>query len=161
MNLVEKIKTLAKENIVYLYFDMDGTCAEYKSGEKDLIKGNAKDFFLIKRPLFSILKIMEDLANSENVIVGILSNCYFEEQKQDKITWLQKYAPFIKRENINIIVLSNETYTTETKDYLKPNLLKKLHNDTTYVYLIEDNHQILKATRKSGLNGEHISTLIS
>ena len=72
MNLVEKVKTLAKDNKVYLYFDMDGTCVEYKSGEIDLIKGNAKDFFLTKRPLFSILKIMEDLANTENVIVGIL-----------------------------------------------------------------------------------------
>ena len=58
-------------------------------------------------------------------------------------------------------MLNNEIYTQDTKDYLKPNLLKKLHNDTTYVYLIEDSHQILKATRKSGLNGEHISTLIS
>ena len=161
MNLVDKVKELAKENKVYIYFDMDGTCVEYKSGEIDLIKGNAKEFFLNKRPLFTILKIMEDLANTANVIVGILSNCYFDEQKQDKITWLKKYAPFIKSENINIIVLNNETYTADTKDYLKPNLLKKLHNDTTYVYLIEDNHQILKATKKSGLNGEHISTLLN
>lgn len=161
MNLVDKIIEQAKGHKVYVYFDMDGTCVEYKSGEIQLIKGNQPNFFLQKRPLFTVLSIMEKLSKVDNVVVGILSNCYFDEQKADKITWLGKYAPFIKAENINIIVLNNETYTPDTKDYLKANLLKKLHNDTQYVYLIEDNHQILKATIKSGLNGEHVSTLLS
>lgn len=160
MNLFNQIENEAKENKVYIYFDMDGTCVEYKSGEKKLIMSNKKDLFLNKRPLNTVLKIMERLSKMENVTVGILSNCYFEEQKKDKITWLKKNAPFIEMKNVNIIVLNNETYTTDTKDFLKANLLKRLHSDLSHVILVEDSHAILKATQKSGIRGEHVSTLI-
>lgn len=162
MNMMKEIKETAKTKPVLCLFDMDGTCVEYGTGEKSQILANEKDFFKFKRPLKSVLKKMKNLSKTKNVKVGILSNCYFEEQRQDKIFWLKNNAPFIAQSDIYIVVLNNETYTKETKDYIKSNYIKKIAKPNEKVFFFEDSHEIIKATSKAlpDVGVYHISQLL-
>ncbi len=162
MRIIEEIRELAKNHKVYCFFDMDGTCAELKTGEKKRILDNEKGYFLGKRPLKTVLSVMEKISKLDNVEVCILTNCYYNEQKQDKIAWLKKYAPFIKDENINVIVLTEEKYTQETKHNLKPNKIKSILKEGEIAFLFEDNYNIINATNKlfDYQCAQHMSMLI-
>lgn len=103
---------------------------------------------------------MERLSKIPNVEVCILSNCHYQEQKEEKIEWLRVYAPFIRPENIFIIVLSNENYTSDNKHFLKGNKIKKILSSDETAFLIEDDHRVIKATRSLGIDAEHVSMLI-
>ena len=146
---IDKIKEQSCESKVIIYSDMDGVIAEYGVGEKPLIMSNEKSFYLNKRPIYSTINKLKELSEIENVEIGIMSNCYFQEQKTDKIEWLKEYCPFISPENINIIVLNEESYTKETKDYLKVNRIIDINKDNDKVWhLVEDNHNIMNCTNK-------------
>lgn len=163
MKFIDELKEKTKTQKVKLYFDMDGTCAEYNVGEKNDILTNKKGFYLTKRPLKYILQKMKDFSKMKNVEICVASNCHFKEQKNDKIEWLNKYLPFIKMENINIIVLNEITFKKEEKDFLKGRLIKKTLKDDEHAYLIEDDHDIIKATNSlnfKNLTACHISTII-
>lgn len=162
MDVIKEIKDTAKFKPVLCLFDMDGTCVEYGSGEKAQIMANKKDFFKFKRPLKSILKKMKNLSKTKNIRVGILSNCYFEEQRQDKIFWLKNNAPFICQKDICIVVLNNETYTTDTKDFIKAKYIKQMAKQNEKVFFFEDSHNIIKATSKAlpDVKVCHVSELI-
>ncbi len=160
MILFDKILEMAKTKKVKVFFDMDGTCAEFKSGEKNDILTNKKGLFLDKRPIKTVLKVMERLSKIPNVEVCILSNCHYQEQKEEKIEWLRKFAPFIIPENIFIIVLSNENYTSDNKHFLKGNKIKKILSSDETAFLIEDDHRVIKATQSLGIDAEHVSMLI-
>lgn len=144
---LDEVKKLAKENKIIVFSDMDGVLAEFGIGEKHLILANVPSFYLNKRPIQTTLKALELLSKIDNVEIGIISNCHFIEQKQDKISWLKKNASFIKPENINIIVLNEETYTKETKDFLKINKILNLVKDKNIkFFLIEDDHGIIRSS---------------
>lgn len=160
--LEDKIIELAKTHQVKVFFDMDGVCAEYEADDGYLIKSNAPGFYFNKRPIYSIIETMKRLSETNNTEVLILSNCYFEEQKQDKINWLKMHAPFIKSENINIIKLHDEVYTPETKDFIKASYIEKLTQGlNAQIFFIEDDHGIIKATKKRlpHVKVNHVSTL--
>ena len=117
----EEIKNLGKNKQVLVLFDMDGTLVEYGQGEKQLIMDNVRSFYFNKRKLNTTCKIAEEISKYKNVTVGIMSNCYFDEQKQDKLSWLAIHLPFLKQENIYINVY--KTLTTKKK--------KKILSNTT------------------------------
>ena len=153
---IDELKTQAKSKKIVLYSDMDGVLVEYGAGEKPLILNNEKNFYLNKRPIFSTINKLKELSEVENIEIGIMSNCYFQEQKQDKILWLEKFCPFIKKENINIIVLNEETYTKATKPYLKVDKIIAINEGKEKVcFLIEDNHDIIKHSNKKCQNLAH------
>ena len=159
MTLFDEIVELAKVKSVKVFFDMDGTCVEYRSGEKNDILTNKPGIYLNKRSIKTVLEIMKKLSEVQNVKVCILSNCYYDEQKREKIEWLHKFAPFIKDENIYIIVFKNEKFEREEKDFLKANKIKQIVGNDEAI-LIEDDHGIIKSSLKVGVRAEHISTLI-
>lgn len=161
--LVDQIKEKAKSKKVIVYSDMDGVLAEYGVGEKPLILANEKDFYLNKRAVHCTIEALKRISEIENVEVGIMSNCYFQQQKQDKILWLERHCPFIKKENINIVVLNDEPHTAQTKDYLKISKLLSINHDKDIdFYLIEDNHKIISATNKTRPNtGRHFSEILN
>lgn len=157
--LVDEILEIAKSDNVTVFFDMDGTCVEYIAGEKDDILSNKPGLYLDKRPIKTVVKIMEKLSKNPNIKIKILSNCHFKEQKEEKILWLQKNLPFISKEDVHIIVLSEENYTKETKDFLKAKFILKM-NLNSKIFLIEDNLDIIKASRKMGVDAHHVSRII-
>ncbi len=162
--IIDKIKEQARTNKVNLFFDMDGTCAEYDTKDGPYIKSNEPGFYFSKRPLKSIIKIMKKLSKIKNVTISILFNCHFVEQEQDKLKWLRVYCPFIKEENVKIIVFEKVKHEKEVRKFLKANYLKSVmeKNPNAIYYLIEDDIKIMEASMKvlPELRVLHISMLI-
>lgn len=157
---IDDIKSLSKENQVVVLFDMDGVLAEYKVGEKEQIKSNEPNLFLKARPLFKNLKIAKKISKMKNVKVGIQSNCHFKEQKQDKKTWLKKYAPFVSEEDINIIAFKDEEYDLSNKYALKAKYIKEKYQGGEIVVLVEDDHRNIKEALNLGIKAYHVSSMI-
>ena len=161
-NLIKEIKTKAKSQKVKVYFDMDGTLAEYDAEDKEKILSNQAGLYLTKRPLKSIINVANKLAKIDNIEICIASNCHFKEQKEEKLLWLEKYTPFIKKENINIIVFNDMIFSKEEKDFLKANLIISNLKQNEFAYLIEDDHKIIRATNKfSNIKACHMSMFVN
>lgn len=161
-NLIKEIKTKAKLQKVKVYFDMDGTLAEYDAEDKEKILSNQAGVYLTKRPLKSIIYVANKLAKIDNIEICIASNCHFKEQKEEKLLWLEKYTPFIKKENINIIVFNDMIFSKEEKDFLKANLIISNLKQNEFAYLIEDDHKIIRATNKfSNIKACHMSMFVN
>ncbi len=162
--LIDDIFEQSKKNKVFVYFDMDGVVAEYDTHNgrpKEKIAG----FFRNKRPVKTMVDIMYVLTLSKNITVGIMSNCYDEAQKADKIDWLGRNIPFLKPENIHIIMLDYADYTRETKDQLKGQYISTLHakNKNEKIYLIEDDLDIIHTINDhfANIQAEHLSCLLN
>ena len=161
-NLIKEIKTRAKSQKVKVYFDMDGTLAEYDAEDKEKILSNQAGVYLTKRPLKSIINVADKLAKIDNIEICIASNCHFKEQKEEKLLWLEKYTPFIKKENINVIVFNDMIFSKEEKDFLKANLIISNLKQNEFAYLIEDDHKIIRATNKfSNIKACHMSMFVN
>lgn len=162
--LIDLINLQSKTNKVYVFFDMDGVMAEYKSGERKDLLSNAPNFFINKRPINTVISQIKKLGANKNIEICIMSACYFKQQRQDKITWLKKNAPFIKQENIHIVVYEEEVYNQENKYQLKAKKIESLmNNKNAIIYLIEDDQRIIKETIKYNQNirAEHVSTILN
>ena len=161
-SLIKEIKTKAKSQKVKVYFDMDGTLAEYDAEDKEKILSNQAGVYLTKRPLKPIIYVADKLARIDNIEICIASNCHFKEQKEEKLLWLEKYTPFIKKENINIIVFNDMIFSKEEKDFLKANLIISNLKQNEFAYLIEDDHKIIRATNKfSNIKACHMSMFVN
>ena len=155
-----RIKELAKRQKLLVLFDMDGTIVEYGANEKQDIVENKPNFYFEKRPLKTMLKMVKQLSKIKNVTIGILSNCYYPEQEQDKIKWLHKFTPFIDFNHIYFNVYSNLSFKKEERNILKANVIKTI-SGFDKILLIEDNHEIIKETNKAIPNtAHHFSELI-
>lgn len=139
MKIINEIKTIAKNQKIDIYVDMDGVIAEYDFGRP-------LDF-LNKRPLLGNIKVLEEISKIPNVKMHILSICKKDSQINDKNVWLDKYAPFFKKENRN--VLSKETYTDRSSSELKVDFL---NNIESFKILIDDDNGILKEVDKKVKN---------
>ena len=161
-SLIKEIKTKAKSQKVKVYFDMDGTLAEYDAEDKEKILSNQAGVYLTKRPLKSIINVADKFARIDNIEICIASNCHFKEQKEEKLLWLEKHTPFIKKENINIIVFDDMIFSKEEKDFLKANLIISNLKQNEFSYLIEDDHKIIRATNKfSNIKACHMSMFVN
>jgi len=140
--MIPKFLKNTSENSLVL-FDMDGVCAEYIAGEGKRIVDDEKNIYLNKRPIKTIIKVAKQLSKQKNITVGILSSCEYENQKEEKIKWLGKYMPFLKKENIHIIV-----WESDDKDYRVKEKGKQILSIKNFskVYLIDDKHSIISAT---------------
>lgn len=133
MHFYNLIKNLSTQKEISLFVDMDGVIASYDVG-KPLD-------FLNKRPLTENIKKIEEVGKLPNVELHILSICKKNFQIAEKNTWLDKYAPFFKKENRNII--SKEEETGLTSPELKANYLKNFKTNKQIV-LLDDDNSILK-----------------
>ena len=155
-----KLNFIDKDSKQLVLFDMDGVVAEYVAGEEQLIVDEVPNVYLNKRPLKSIITLADALNKESNISVGILSSCEYISQIDEKIEWLNKHMAFLDKSHIHIIAWCDGRYTRETRKFAKLDLIKTI---TGYdkIYLIEDKHDIIKATNKA-LPGvaHHISELI-
>lgn len=139
MKIINEIKKMAKDQKIDIYVDMDGVIAEYDFG---------RPFdFLNKRPLLGNIKVLEEISKIPNVKMHILSICKKDSQVDDKNVWLDKHAPFFKKENRN--VLSKETYINKSSSELKVDFL---NNVERFKILIDDDNDILKEVDKKVKN---------
>lgn len=162
--LINEIKQKAKTMPIKIYFDMDGVCAEQFSSEYEHINSLKKDeeFYPQKRPITTVINIMKDLYKTNNVEVFILSSCVYENQIDQKTKWLEKYVPFIQRENIHIIAWTKLESDCD-RSVQKAKVLEKLNKDFDGEYfLIEDNYKNIDATNKyfGKMVAQHVSRII-
>jgi 5'(3')-deoxyribonucleotidase len=127
-----------KDKKVKLYVDMDGVIADY-------IFGEAKDYD-IKRPLFDSIRKLEEVSKMSNVEMFIFSATRYSEGLEQKHGWLDKYAPFFKKEN-RILISREENGMTETA-ILKAEYMKNIERDGSVMILIDDDPRNLKEIRK-------------
>ncbi len=128
------IKELSEKKEIVLFVDMDGVIAAYNIGK------NPYDF-LNKRPLTQNIANIEEVSKLKNVELHILSVCRENKQVEDKNVWLDKNAPFFKKENRNIISRESQDWSI-SKD-IKFNFLKNYKTDKQIV-LVDDDNAILK-----------------
>ena len=126
-------------NRVKLFVDMDGVIADYEFG-------NASDFDK-KRPLYERIQKIEEIAEKENIELFILSATKHSEGIEQKNFWLDKYAPFFKKENRVIISRENHDYIASS--ILKSEYLNNLERDDSVLMVIDDDPRNLKEIRKN------------
>lgn len=133
---------------INIYVDMDGVVADYDALE--FMKEKDKDdVYLNKRPIFSVIKILKELSEYNNVNLHILSCTTRINQKDGKYKWLNKYMDFIKNENINIISREEKNYLKAAiikTNFLKDNIDKKSIN-----IMIDDSHDVISEIIKSNI----------
>ena len=86
-------------------------------------------------------KKVDIFVDMDGVNLFILSICKKNYQKEDKNYWLDKYAPFFKKENRYI--LSKEEITNMSSANMKLNFLKN-YKSNNKVILLDDDNEILK-----------------
>lgn len=162
--LTNKLLHLAKTQPIMVYFDMDGTIAELNIWDTPRVLNNEEGFYLKQRPLKCVLKQIKKLVNNKNIRVGLLSYCHYPNQEQDKLAWIDKYAPFINKDNVHIIVLSQTKYAPDQKDYLKAQKLQEIcsQQPDVPVYFVEDDKDVMKATHNKLKNVQvvHVTAFV-
>ena len=103
------------EGNIELYIDMDGVIADFDVG-------NPKDYDK-KRPLKDSITKLEEISKMPNVNMHILSITRMSSGIEEKNNWLDKFAPFFKKENR--IIISREENNFENSADLKTDYLKK------------------------------------
>ena len=122
---------------IKIFVDMDGVVADYNVGVP-------YDYHL-KRPLFDSIKKLEEISKMPNVEMFILSATLKTEGYEQKQGWLDKYVPFMKKENR--FILSREANNMEESSKLKCDFLTKLERDGSVIIVIDDDPKILKDIR--------------
>ena len=153
-------KFISKTEKQLVLFDMDGVLAEYVVGEEFDIINEVENVYFNKRALTGIVKVAKKLNKMKNITVGILSSCDHLSQVLEKKRWLKIYLPFIKEENIHIVVWDNEKYTKETRCFAKAERIEKM-SGYDKIFLIEDTHSNIEKTNKKIPNcAHHVSELM-
>jgi 5'(3')-deoxyribonucleotidase len=118
---------------IKIFVDMDGVVADYNVGVP-------YDYHL-KRPLFDSIKKLEEISKMPNVELYILSATRLNEGYEKKQGWLDKYLPFMKKENR--FILSREANNMEKSSVLKNNFFKELERDGSIIIMVDDDPTIL------------------
>ena len=141
---------LNKDKVIDIYFDMDGVFAEYDIGNFD---------YSTIRPIKSTIKLMEELKNN-GINIKVLSICKNNNIKNEKYDWINKYIPFLNKEDL-IFLSKEENQGIESKD-LKSNYLRDNSNKENINILIDDDIVIIKKVSidNKDIKVFHISSII-
>ena len=123
-----------------IFIDMDGVVADYDMG----VSGTQIDYS-IKRPLYSNIAQIEEISHYDNIELYILSITRHNEGINQKNEWLDKYMPFIKKENR--VLLSREENNMELSKLLKSEYLKNIISDEYKIILIDDDPAIINEVK--------------
>lgn len=132
MFIKDFLKQFGNQKII-LFVDMDGVIADYDVGQ-------AKDYHK-KRPLISSIKKLEKVSRMKNVEMYILSVTRMNSGIAEKHEWLDKFVPFIKKENRYI--LSREANDFRLSRDLKTAYIKEVKKKGTVTVFIDDDPRIL------------------
>ncbi len=117
-----------KDKKIKLFVDMDGVIADY-------IIGQPKDYDK-KRPLFDSINKLKLISELPNVEMYILSATRKNEGIEQKHWWLDKYAPFFKKENR--IIISREANNMTETSILKAEYMRTYKRDDSIMIVIDD-----------------------
>ena len=123
---------------VKMFVDMDGVIADFNFGK-------ACDFDK-KRPLYSSINKLEDISKKDNVDLYIFSATRMNKGYDEKQYWIDKYAPFFKKENR--VIISREKHDFLESSELKADYMKNVERDGSVLIVIDDDPKNLRAIRK-------------
>ena len=126
-----------KDKRIKIFVDMDGVVADY-------IFGSARDYDK-KRPLYDNIDKLEIISKKPNVEMFIFSVTRYSSGFAQKNWWLDKYAPFFKKDNR--IIISREDNDMRESSTLKAEYLANYERDDSILILIDDDPKILKEVR--------------
>lgn len=147
----------------YVFFDVDGTLAEYRFQDK-LYAGGCpelgcqslnsllfEDLYLKARPLKTMQNVIQTLNPNQ---VFILGACTTNHEIEQKYKWLAMHYPTIKRENILFIHLT----------MLKPEVIleyvKHLEISLEEVAFVDDRLDVLRKAEELGITAYHPSSFM-
>ena len=128
-----------KEKKVKMFVDMDGVIADFDFG-------NNGDYDK-KRPLYSSIEKLERISKKDNIDLYIFSATRMNKGYDEKQYWLDKYAPFFKKENR--VIISREKHDFIETATLKANYMKNVERDGSILVVIDDDPKNLRAIRQS------------
>lgn len=137
MYLKEYLKQFNDKKIK-LFVDMDGVIADY------IFK--APQDYDKKRPLYDSIKKLEEISKMSNIELYVFSATRKTEGYEQKQWWLDKYAPFFKKENR--IIISREANNMIASAELKAKYLKDYKRDDSIIIVIDDDPRNLKEINK-------------
>ena len=86
--------------MINLFLDLDGTLAKFNNKRNALKRfDNEIGFFANLKP-YKYIEFVNELANSKEVNVYVISATPNDQADQDKLVWIEKYLNNIKKENI-------------------------------------------------------------
>lgn len=145
----------------YVFFDLDGTLSEYRfnnhvSGRnewggqtwEELFFG---DVFVNNRPLKTMIEFIRKLDCNKVYVLGAITT---NHEINEKYEWLQKYYPFIKKENI-IFVADSSLKLVALNQYAK-----KLNIEKKEIVFVDDKHSTIRETEEEGFTSYHITSFI-
>ena len=145
----------------YVFLDLDGTLSEYRfnnhiSGHngfagqtwEELFFG---DVFINNRPLKQMLKLIENLEHEKVFILGAITT---NHEMNEKYEWLNKYYPFIRKDNI-IFVSKSEYKLIAIEQYAQKFKINKQD-----IVFIDDKHSTLRQIEEAGFTAYHITSFI-
>lgn len=135
---IEDFLNQFKDFRVRLFVDMDGVVADYDVGNPSSYDK--------KRPLIDSIKKLEFISNMDNIDMYILSVSRMHDGIKEKNDWLDKYAPFFKKDN-RIIIAREDNNFEHSKD-LKKKYITNLYRDDSKIIVIDDDPEILKEISK-------------
>lgn len=161
---VERLKEIADEFIEIKHFkddvifvDMDGTVAEYYRLTKDL-NGNIDfvnyNIFKYSKPVWEVIDKLRIL-EAEGKRICVLSASPNNLCNEDKLEWLEKYLPFVKKEDV--FFCGNKQF----KHVFLEQLMKKFELKSEQVMVIDDDHQVLESMESLNVNSIHPSNFLS
>lgn len=124
---------------VKMFVDMDGVIADFDFG-------NNGDYDK-KRPLYSSIEKLERISKKDNIDLYIFSATRMNKGYDEKQYWLDKYAPFFKKENR--VIISREKHDFVETATLKANYMKNVERDGSILVVIDDDPKNLRAIRQS------------
>ena len=149
MSFYDEINKISKKHKnIGIFVDMDGTIVEYKVFPYNFFTKNPKGVFLNAKPLNVVIENLRKINEIENVTINILSLAKSDVIVEEKTKWLQKYAPFINKENYIIVNKENGEYTPENRNIIKYQKMKEKYDIYDYVILLDDDHKILLKTQE-------------
>ncbi len=153
--MLEKLKNK------YVFFDVDGTLAEYRYNDhvsggngwggqtyEELFFGNV---FVNNRPLKTMLHLIEQLEPEKVFVLGAITTNHEIDEKQE---WFAKYYPMIKKENI-IFVANSELKVVALEQYAK-----KLNITKEEIVFIDDKHETIRQTEEAGFKSYHVTSFV-
>lgn len=145
----------------YVFLDLDGTLSEYRFNNH--ISGNNGfagqtweelffgDVFVNNRPLETMIKLIKNLEYENVFILGAITTSH---EMNEKYEWLDKYYPFIKKDNI-IFVSKSEYKLIAIEQYAK-----KLKINKKDIVFIDDKHSTLRQIEEAGFTAYHVTSFI-